>query len=396
MVGDTLPAMNPTTLQLGPVVDGRIVVRFPYSPDRVEKIKSIPGRRWHHKEKFWSIPNDETLICALKDSFAEDRRPALTGTPIERLRAAARARHFSPRTEQAYVEWTLRFLQRFGQSLEGCGEREISAFLTDLAVKGRVAASTQNQALHALLFFFKEALGKEIGLIDGVTYAKRPEKLPIVLSPEEVRAILAKMSGVPKLMASVLYGSGLRLMECCELRVKDIDFDRNQILVRNGKGGKDRRTMLPAALKEPLKAHLAQVKRQHDEDLEKGLGRVQLPHALARKYPNAPAEWAWQWVFPATSHYVDRETGERRRHHLHESVLQRAFKEARLASGVSKQAGCHTLRHSFATHLLEAGYDIRTIQELLGHKDVATTQIYTHVLNRGGFGVQSPADRLGL
>jgi len=239
-----------------------------------------------------------------------------------------------------------------------------------------VAVSTQNQALHALLFFFKEVLGKEIGLVNGVVRAKRPVRLPVVLSRAEVRAVLGKMDGAPRLMAMLLYGAGLRLMECCKLRVKDLDFDQNQIVVRSGKGDKDRTTMFPAAAQEPLREHMERVKRRHEEDLAR--------------------EWGWQWVFPATCHYEIPETGERRRHHLHESVLQKAFKTARLKAGIAKPAGCHTLRHSFATHLLEDGYDIRTVQELLGHANVATTMIYTHVLNRGGKGVVSPADRLAL
>jgi integron integrase len=218
----------------------------------------------------------------------------------------------------------------------------------------------------------------------------------VVLTKEEVKKILGRLAGTPWLMAMLLYGAGMRVMECCRLRVKDIDFSQNEILIRAGKGDKDRHTMLPASIKQPLLRHLQAVKRQHDHDLEKRLGRVALPNALERKYPNAGKEWGWQWVFPATSHFTDRVTGEKRRHHLHESVLQRAFKEARLGAGISKPASCHTLRHSFATHLLEDGYDIRTVQELLGHRDVSTTMIYTHVLNRGGKGVHSPVDRLGI
>ncbi|WP_447860814.1 integron integrase [Nitrospira calida] len=275
------------------------------------------------------------------------------------------------------------------------GETEIGHFLSCLASDAHVSAATQNQALNALLFLYREVLGKDIGYVNGVVRAKKPRRLPVVLTREEVKRVLSGLSGTPWLMAMLLYGAGLRLLECCRLRVKDIDFSQNQIVVRAGKGDTDRYTTLPAAVKEALLRHLQVVKRQHQDDLRNGAGCVALPNALERKYPTAGKEWAWPRVFPATSHYTDRITGERRRHHLHESVLQRAFKAARLKAGIAKPASCHTLRHSFATHLLEDGYDIRTVQELLGHRDVSTTMIYTHVLNRGGRGIHSPADRLG-
>ncbi len=383
--------------RLSPRPDGRLSVSFPYSLERVAQVKSVPGRRWHPDEKVWSVPDEPGLAERL--GVAPDpqpQAPAPHGDIIHRTRAAIRARHFSPRTEQAYVGWVSRFLSEADAPLEKLAEPDITRFLTALAQRHRVSASTQNQALNALLFLFKEVLGHAPGRLDDVVRAKKSVRLPVVLSKDEVRLVLAAMSGTPRLMAALLYGCGLRLMECCRLRVKDVDFSQGQVVVRAGKGDKDRYTMLPASVREPLRAHLESVRRQHGEDLAKGLGAVELPNALARKYPNAPREWGWQWVFPATSHYQDVVTGERRRHHLHESVLQRAFKDARLRGGLAKPAGCHTLRHSFATHLLEDGYDIRTIQELLGHSDVSTTMIYTHVLNRGGRGVQSPADRLGL
>jgi integron integrase len=314
---------------------------------------------------------------------------------LDQVRQAIRSRHYSDRTEKAYVHWVKRFIffhdKRHPLDM---AEAEIAQFLSSLATQGRVSASTQNQALNGLLFLYHEVLSKRIGLIDGVVRAKRPQRLPIVLTKDEVKNVFDRMDGVPRLMGLLLYGAGLRLMECCRLRVKDIDFARNEIVVRSGKGNKDRYTMLPTAVRDSLAQHLRRVKLQHEADLKAGLGRVSLPNALGRKYPNAGKEWGWQWVFPATSHFSDRDTGERRRHHLHESVVQRAFKEARLKAGVFKPAGCHTLRHSFATHLLENGYDIRTVQELLGHNDVSTTMIYTHVLNRGGKGVRSPADGL--
>jgi len=324
-------------------------------------------------------------------SFPSAPKPRL----LDQVRQAIRTRHYSYRTEKAYVHWIKRFIFYHNKRHPAeMGEAEIAAFLSSLASESHVSASTQNQALNALLFLYHEVLEKKIGLIEGVVRAKRPRRLPVVLTKEEVKKVLDCLSGTTWLMAMILYGAGLRLMECCRLRVKDIDFSRNQIVVRAGKGDKDRYTMLPAAIKEPLLRHLQAVKRQHEEDLRMGLGRVALPNALERKYPNAGREWGWQWVFPATSHYTDAVTAEKRSHHLHESVLQRAFKEARLKAGIFKPAGCHTLRHSFATHLLEGGYDIRTVQELLGHQDLSTTMVYTHVLNRGGKGVLSPADSL--
>ena len=319
--------------------------------------------------------------------------PILKPRLLDQVRQAIRTRHLSPHTEQAYVGWIKRFIffhnKRHPMEM---GEAEIGHFLSSLATDSHVSASTQNQALNALLFLYHEVLQGKIGWIEGIVRAKRRKRLPVVLTKEEVKQILADMSGTPRLMAMLLYSGGLRVMECCRLRVKDIDFSKNEILVRAGKGDKDRYTMLPGSVKESLLRHLELVKRLHEADCKRGLGRVALPNGLERKYPNANREWGWQWVFPATSHYTDRLTGERRRHHFHESVLQRAFKEARFKAGTAKPATCHTLRHSFATHLLEGGYDIRTVQELLGHSHVNTTMIYTHVLNRGGKAVRSPAD----
>jgi integron integrase len=271
-------------------------------------------------------------------------------------------------------------------------EREVSEFLTHLARDGKVAASTQNQALSALLFLYKEVLKQEIGWLDAVERATKPKRLPVVLTREEVQQIFAHLHGGPRLMAGLLYGSGLRLTECLRLRIKDVDFGYARIAVRDGKGAKDRITMLPLNLAAALERHMVGVKAQFEQDLEEGLAGVFMPHALARKYPNAEREWGWQWVFPSPRFSTDPRSGQRRRHHLDENVLQVAIKRAVRGSGVNKPASCHTLRHSFATHLLENGYDIRTVQELLGHKDVSTTMIYTHVLNRPGLGVRSPLD----
>jgi integron integrase len=316
---------------------------------------------------------------------------------LDRVREAVRARHYSRRTEKAYVHWIKRYIffhaKRHPVEM---GAAEVTAFLTSLAVDRKVAASTQNQALSALLFLYREVLGVELPWLDDVVRAKRPQYLPVVLTRDEVRAVLQRLDGVPRIMAILLYGAGLRLLECCRLRVKDLDFATNQIVIRDGKGGKDRATMLPAAVKLALTAQIERVREQHQADLRHGAGWVELPGALLRKYPNAGRDWGWQWIFPATRIYVDRVTGQRRRHHLHESVLQRAVKDAVRSAGIAKPATCHTFPHSFATHLLEESHDIRTVQELLGHQDVSTTMIYTHVLNRGPSGVRSPADRMFL
>ncbi|HJU08546.1 MAG TPA: integron integrase [Rhodanobacteraceae bacterium] len=313
---------------------------------------------------------------------------------LDQLRARMRRLGLSVRTEEAYVGWVRRFIlandKRHPREL---GARQVESFLTHLATRAHVSASTQNQALSALLFLYREVLQQELPWMDDIRRAKRPERLPVVLSREEVAALLAEMTGVSWLMASLLYGSGLRLMECVRLRVQDVDFLRREIVVRHGKGGKDRRTMLPAMLIEPLQNQFAEARRIHERDLRAGFGEVWLPDALARKYPNAAREWSWQYLFPASTRSTDPRSGIVRRHHLDESVLQRAVKTAVRRARIAKPATCHTLRHSFATHLIEDGYDIRTVQELLGHKDVSTTQIYTHVLNRGGLGVYSPLDR---
>jgi integron integrase len=274
------------------------------------------------------------------------------------------------------------------------GAAEVSRFLTALVVDDKVAASTQNQAMNALVFLYRVVLEHDLPWLDDVVRARRPRHLPVVFTRDEVRRVLASLDGAPRLIALLLYGCGLRLLECLQLRVKDVDFNTNQITIRSGKGARDRVTMLLATVKPDLLDQMAFVRRQHAEDLERRSGSVWLPDALARKYPRAAREFGWQWVFPATRHYVDPLTGQRRRHHLHETVVQRAVRGAVRAAGITKHASCHTFRHSFATHLLEDGHDIRTVQELLGHRDVTTTMIYTHVLNRGPAAVRSPVDRL--
>jgi integron integrase len=290
------------------------------------------------------------------------RKPRL----LDQVREEIRKRHYSRRTEKTYVGWIRRFILFHGKRHPAeMGEAEVSRYLSHLAVSGKVSASTQNQALSALLFLYRQVLCREIEWVEGVVRAKRPLHLPVVLTREEVLAVLHHLQGIEWMMASLLYGAGLRLLECCRLRVKDVDLVKREIVVRDGKGGKDRVTLLPEKVAAPLRAHLEMVRKQHEADLASGAGSVELPWAIERKYPRAPWEWGWQWIFPATRFYLHPATARKRRHHLHESVLQKAVREAVLRAGVAKPATCHALRHSFATHLLEDGYDIRTIQELL-------------------------------
>ncbi|KPJ59803.1 MAG: integrase [Latescibacteria bacterium DG_63] len=314
---------------------------------------------------------------------------------LDQLRHALRCRHYSRRTEQAYCHWVKRFI--FFHKLRHpvtMGEREINGFLSHLAVEGKVSASTQNQALSAILFLYRHVLRREIGDPGELIRARKPKRLPIVMTRDEIKAVMNRLHGRMWIMASLIYGAGLRLNECLCLRVQDIDFGGNHITVRSGKGFKDRATMLPQVAKQPLLEHLQGVRRIHERDLAAGYGKVELPDALSRKYPKAAWEWRWQFVFPQKSRWVNPRTGEQGRYHLDESILQKALKAAVSDAGITKRATCHTLRHSFATHLLESGYDIRTVQELLGHKDVRTTMVYTHVLKLGGKGVRSPMDTI--
>ena len=322
-----------------------------------------------------------------QQSAVPDSSPRL----FERIRVELRARHYSPRTEKAYVAWSRRLIRFHRRHPRELAANDVKAFLDHVLATG-ASVSSHLQAICALRFLYKCVLREPALWPEELARPRKQRSLPVVLSKSEVRAILDRMNGVPKLMASLLYGSGLRLLECAQLRVKDIDFASAQIIVRRGKGRKDRSTLLPSNLRVPLMAHLKSVQALYRADLALGAGSVALPDALSRKFPNASKSWSWQWLFPATRHYRDRDTGELRRHHLHETVLQRAFHAATSEAKIVKHATCHSLRHSFATHLLEAGYDIRTIQELLGHHDVSTTMIYTHVLNRGPFAVRSPLD----
>jgi integron integrase len=328
-------------------------------------------------------------VSTIPADAAAGRKPKF----LDQLRSFMRARRYSRRTEQAYVDWVRRFIlfhsKRHPREL---GEDEIVEFLSHLAVKRKVSPSTQNQAFCALLFLYQQFLERKLGRLDSALRASKPARLPVVLSREEVRAVLAHIRPPYRLMLELVYGSGLRLLECLRLRIKDIDFDYGRIIVRDGKGMKDRVTMLPGRLRRQLKEHLAHAKAVHERDLQLGFGSVYLPDALGRKYPNAHRSWIWQYVFPAGKRSIDPVSGRVQRHHLLEKNLQNAVAHAVQAAGITKPASCHTFRHSFATHLLEDGYDIRTVQELLGHKDVSTTMIYTHVLNKPGIGVKSPLD----
>jgi integron integrase len=344
-----------------------------------------------------TVQETENSAKARATSVATPRPAGGPGGPklLDQLREALRSRYYSRRTEQTYCHWIKRFIYFHNVCHPAeMGEPEINAFLTHLAVKQKVSASTQNQALSALLFLYRHAIAREVGDLGEVIRARKPTRLPVVMTREEVKAVLGQLTGDKWLMASLMYGAGLRLMECLRLRVQDIDFSRHEILVRDGKGAKDRITMLAESLKTPLQDHLKQVKAIHERDLADGWGRVLMPDALDRKYPNAPKDWRWQWVFPQQHRWRNSRTGEQGRHHVDESLVQKAVRQAVTAARLTKRATCHTFRHSFATHLLEGGYDIRTVQELLGHRDVKTTMIYTHVLNRGPSGVRSPVDGL--
>ena len=405
--------MSTAPIRIGPGEEGRLIVRVPYAPERVAKIKTLAGRRWHQQEQYWTVPQTNEAVTHLLTLFAgeptevdssldtagasQQKKPFQESHSelFDRLHVALRARHYARRTEQAYGHWITRFSHfHHGRHPVEMAEPELNAFLTHLAVKEQVSASTQNQALAAVLFLYRHVIGRGIGDLGEVIRARKPERLPVVMTREEVKAVLANLTGDKWLMVSIMYGAGLRLMECLRLRVQDIDFSQNEILVRDGKGAKDRITMLPDSLKVPLQDHLKRVKAVHQQDLADGWGRVLLPNALDRKYPNAPKDWRWQWVFPQDRRWINGKTKEQGRHHIDESLVQKAVREAVAKAGLTKRATCHTFRHSFATHLLESGSDIRTIQELLGHRDVKTTMIYTHVLNRGPGGVRSPLDEI--
>jgi integron integrase len=399
---------------------GRIMVTFPYSPGIVAKIKTVAAYRWHPDEKYWSFPYSETVLDEILSALTGEKvdvdpalrppvGPAQNGEsvhrepgPVElssinvlldRVRSLIRLKHYSIRTEKSYLPWIQRYLL-FHNNLDPgkMGAQEIEAFLSHLAVDLNVSSSTQNQAFNALLFLYRDVLKIELDESINAIRAKKPQRLPTVMTKEEALRVIAATPPEHQLMVKLVYGSGLRLMECLRLRVKDIDFGNNQILVRDAKGMKDRVTVLPENLQTPLKEHLQRVRLIYEDDISKGYGHVYLPYALERKYPKAGLEFGWQYVFPARALSKDPRTGAVRRHHIHEHNLQNAVKDASRLAGIDKRVSVHTFRHSFATHLLEANYDIRTVQELLGHNDVSTTMIYTHVLNKRGVSVKSPLD----
>jgi len=399
---------------------GSLTVAFKYDPFFVEKVKAIPGHKWNQEKKYWSFPNSRQILDKILSTFAgeeldidpvlqtltsqmqeekktnniERSEEALPDNPIfEQVRNLIRLKHYSIRTEKSYLSWIHRYII-FHKSKDPAemGSAEIETFLSYLAVNLKVSASTQNQAFNALLFLYRDVLKKSLDESINAIRAKKPQHLPTVMTRDETMRVIGAVPPEHQLMVKLIYGGGLRLMECLRLRVKDIDFGNNHILVRDAKGMKDRITVLPDNLKIPLSEHLERVKLLHSDDVAKGNGHVYLPHALERKYPNASAEWGWQYVFPARNQSIDPRSGAIRRHHISEHSLQRAVREAARITGITKVVTVHTFRHCFATHLLEANYDIRTVQELLGHKDVSTTMIYTHVLNKPGISVKSPLD----
>jgi integron integrase len=381
-------------------VDGEIRVTFPYSPRAVTAVKSVGGGQWHPDGKYWSFPRSQETVDRLISAFPGERlridpcfKPVSTNDILEQTRKAIRTKHYSIRTEKSYLPWIARYLEYHqNRDPKDMGSTEIEAFLSHLAVVLHVSSSTQNQAFNALLFLYRNVLKIKLDDSINAVRAKKPLRLPTVMTKEETMKVIAAVPPDFQLIVKLIYGSGLRLMECLRLRVKDIDIEGHKIVVRDAKGMKDRITVLPDNLIGILATHLERVRLLHQSDLADGYGTVYLPYALEQKYPRASAEWAWQYVFPAKGLSRDPRSGKIRRHHIHETRVQKAVQTAARLAGIPKPISVHTLRHCFATHLLEANYDIRTVQELLGHKDVSTTMIYTHVLNRPDIHVRSPLD----
>lgn len=364
-------------------------LKLPWAKKRSGHVGNINGAQGSHESGQWKPPQRYSF----RDSSTSKEADARHGDVIKRLRTEIRTRHYSIRTEQAYEDWIRRFITFHKlKSPRELGADAVKEYLEYLAEKRKIAASTQNQALNALVFLYEQVMKEPLGTIGDFTRAKRPKRLPVVLTREEVNLVLDNMSGTYGLMSGLMYGGGLRLMEGVRLRIKDMDFAQSQIAVRDGKGKKDRITIFPDRFKQPLKDHLVQVKELYEKDLKEGFGEVYIWPSLARKYPHAAREWIWQYVFPSDKFSVDPRSKKVRRHHIHENGLNRAIKDAAIRAGLTKQMSSHVMRHSFATHLLQSGYDIRTVQKLMGHADVSTTMIYTHVLNKPGLAVKSPAD----
>ncbi len=382
-----------------------------YNQQLLDCVRSLPQRKWNNEEKLWLIPDNQQAMDQLlqnifdiglfnmpqndldKTPTSENHDSSIT-CEIKKLNEALTVRHYSDHTKQCYRKWVKEFLQIHKDNISTIGEVQINEFLKDLALKKHVSASTQNQALAALLFYFRYIQNTPVMELGSVIHAKKKERVPVVFSRDEVTRVIECMYGSKKLIAKLLYGTGMRLNEALSLRILDLDFDRNEIIIRHGKGDKDRHVMIPQKLIPELKTHIEKVRQIHNQDLADGWGLVTMPGALAGKFPDGSKEFKWQWLFPQKNRWTNSQTGQQGRWHLDESLMQRAVKQAVLEAGVNKNASCHTFRHSFATHLLEIGYDIRTIQELLGHSDISTTMVYTHVLNRGAGGVISPLDRL--
>lgn len=400
-------------IYIKPYDEKNIAVAFParFNIEVLNAIRRLPDRTWNYDEKIWLIPNNQNTIKMLTEniyntglfnvdeeiqSFIEEEKKE-TDTQktdvMKKLDDLMKVKHYSERTCISYKKWVNEFIDIYGFGND-VGQKQINEFLTELAVKRHVSPSTQNQALAGLLFYFRFVKNENPIELDSVIHAKKKERIPVVFSRQEVVEVIGNLYGSKKLAAELMYGTGMRLNEVLNLRVLDIDFDMNEIIVRHGKGDKDRHVMLPQKLIPKLKEQIAEVYKIHKKDLEAGWGKVALPNQLERKYPNAGKELKWQWLFPQKNRWKNRETGEEGRWHLDETLLQKAVKTAILEAGINKNASCHTFRHSFATHLLENGYDIRTVQELLGHSDLRTTMIYTHVLNKGACGVVSPLDRM--
>ena len=382
-----------------------------FSTPVLNAVRNVAGRRWDNENKIWLIPDNQKAADQLLQNIYETglfnipesdfEKPVISPNQdsfinheVEKLIDALSVRHYSEHTKQSYKKWVADFLRIYQAKADSMGEREINEYLKNLALQKHVSASTQNQALASLLFYFRYIKNTPVLELGSVIHAKKKERVPVVFSREEVTKVIECMNGTKKLIAKLLYGTGMRLNEALSLRILDLDFDRNEIIIRHGKGDKDRHVMIPQKLVPELKAHIEKVRQLHNQDLRDGWGSVTLPGALTGKYPDGCKEFKWQWLFPQKNRWTNAHTGEQGRWHLDESLMQRAVKQAVLEAGVNKNASCHTFRHSFATHLLEIGYDIRTIQELLGHSDISTTMVYTHVLNRGAGGVVSPLDRL--